>query len=735
MKLKRYSIGIIVSIVVGGLLQFLFAQDAQDVTTFYTNVGQIGLTITNYGVLGTRNSSWPSQPSCEYPIGSRIEHLYEGGLWVGALSRKTGYFHVTTAVTDQPNGTGWITAYEFTPDLNSTMYQRSSLSTSSSFQQNSISHQDFIADYSDTSIVQLSTNSALYHQPLGIGVHQESYAWNFPFTNSFVILSYTIRNISADTLDSVYVGMYGENVVRNTNYVRPTANGYFNYGGNGYEPDSRMMYTFEYQKTPATDARASANSYIGISLLGTTPFPVGIDSLGALVQQTFYNAWTFHGAAGDNAYFAPTDDYLPGSGSLPTSRYWRLSHALDAAHIAPLRTSAANGTGHYSMLSTGPWRTLYPGDSVQVVFAVVCAAKDGKGDESLDTAGQRASLREHLRWAQLCYNGEDLNGNNRLDYGEDIVTRTGGGVIYGADGLLTRYVLPTPPPQPRVHAEVGNQRVTLYWDKAAEDTRDPISGKKDFEGYRVYRSKTGADFLNSSNWLLDLSLLGDFDRSDDTIGYNTGLQKISIDTTNLVAGAKTTYDGAGNFSGILFVNDTVHYFHQFPPRGSETTQLNGWQYLYGISAYDQGDAANGVSSLESAMATLSAITGTKATSNASTEIGVYPNPYYGKAYWDGGGERSRKIYFYNLPANATITIYTIAGDVVAQLDHSSTNAGTNIQWFKQYASSQTPQFAGGEHAWDLISKYDQAIATGLYLFTVKDKDTGTMKRGKFLVIK
>ena len=35
----------------------------------------------------------------------------------------------------------------------------------------------------------------------------------------------------------------------------------------------------------------------------------------------------------------------------------------------------------------------------------------------------------------------------------------------------------------------------------------------------------------------------------------------------------------------------------------------------------------------------------------------------------------------------------------------------------------------------LITSADQAIATGLYLFTVKDLATGNIKRGKFLVIK
>ena len=45
------------------------------------------------------------------------------------------------------------------------------------------------------------------------------------------------------------------------------------------------------------------------------------------------------------------------------------------------------------------------------------------------------------------------------------------------------------------------------------------------------------------------------------------------------------------------------------------------------------------------------------------------------------------------------------------------------------------KMSGGEHAWDLITESDQAIASGLYLFTVKNSNNGNIKRGKFLVIK
>ncbi len=691
------------------------------VGTFYTNVGQIGLTITNYGTMGTRNNSWPNQPSCVYPSGSLIEHMYQSGLWIGGQLRHDPTYHarVTTGSSDRVS-TSPLTGYEFTTDVSSMMIQRSSLANSPYFDQNAISHQDFLANYTDryTRVpVQSGIGDSINgHNPLGITVYQESYAWNFPYANNFVILSYTITNMNVDTIDGLYIGLWSDNVVRNTNAVRPSVGRlFFQSCGEGFDSLARMMYTYESNPSPGS---VPANSYIGVVLLGATPFPTGIQWLHDLHTQTYYNAWLFQqGGTGYPELYSPSDDY---NASPYLSRYTRLGNSLPQSIITYVHNTPSNYT---TLLSTGPWETLLPGQSVQVVFAVVCADNSNKLlPERTDDITQRKFLNAGSLWAQQCYNGEDVNGNDTLDAGEDIATRAAGGIIPGPDGKLTRYVLPTPPSQPHVHAEVENQQVTIYWDRSAELSRDPQSGKLDFEGYRIYRTNAGADIQNLSSWLLNIPLVGDFDRSDDAIGYNTGFNKILIDTSRI-------------FAGVTFAGDTTHYFYQFPPRGMNITQLNGWQYVYGVSAYDSGDVANNISSMESAISSVSTITGSKATSDPSKEIGVYPNPYYGKAVWDGSSERSRKIYFYNLPPNATITIYTLAGDVVAQFDHSSNQAGTNIQWFKQFAGAQVPQFAGGEHAWDLISKYDQAIATGLYLFTVKDKETGYVKRGKFVVIK
>ena len=127
--------------------------------------------------------------------------------------------------------------------------------------------------------------------------------------------------------------------------------------------------------------------------------------------------------------------------------------------------------------------------------------------------------------------------------------------------------------------------------------------------------------------------------------------------------------------------------------------------------------------------------GTPPVEDQNIQISVYPNPYYGEAYWDGSSERLRKIYFFNLPAVCEITIYTLAGDIVKRIQHTSESNGSDISWFETFASDGKQILAGGEQPWDLISDSDQAIATGMYLFTVKDQNNGDIKTGKFLIIK
>ncbi len=710
---------------------------ADDDGTKFTSIGNIGLTITNYGTIGSNFLSWPTQPSCEYPKGSRIEHLAIGGLWVGGVLRnnkdpfRDGITAVSTAWSDLENTQGGlITDAEITNDPGSQILQRSSLPGDQYFNVGAVSHQDLVMDFTDRyTRVPDTGDSIRAHIPLNINIHLESYAWNFPFADFFVILNYTITNAGNDTIDGMYVGLWNDAVVRNTNLSgRPSGFLFYNRKAKGYIDSLRLGYTFDWDGSPYGP---SANSYYGVKVLGADPFPlkrdslgnfinVPLDSLGDLRQDTYYNAWIYRGN-GQDVYFSPDGDNDPANWY--HGKYQRLSRSMPKPNIEALNRPntvyASDGatlgiapSNTTDLLSAGPFPSLAPGDSVNVVFAVVCAKKAGTGFSSDDykNPALRKTLYTNSTWAQQAYDGEDLNGNNKLDPGEDI----------NGDGKLTRYTLPQPPRQPRVRAEVENQQAIIYWDRTqAEESFDPISRKYDFEGYRVYRSAAGADIQDPSNFVFSMQLVGDFDRADDNIGYNTGFAAVKLDSPK------------------TFPGDTVQYWYRFPPKNDNITSLNGWQYLYGVSAYDQGDSANGLASLECAKVIVRVIPGTPATSDKNAEIGVYPNPYYAGAVWDKPGERSRKIYFYNLPAHAEVKIYTMTGDLVAEFTHdASTYDGSGIKWFDDFSGIGVPaHFAGGEHAWDLISKYDQAIATGLYLFTVKDLSNGDVKRGKFVIVK
>jgi len=99
---------------------------------------------------------------------------------------------------------------------------------------------------------------------------------------------------------------------------------------------------------------------------------------------------------------------------------------------------------------------------------------------------------------------------------------------------------------------------------------------------------------------------------------------------------------------------------------------------------------------------------------------VVPNPYVGAASFEPqrfavSGRGERKIEFRNLPANCTIRIYTVTGELVQTLYHDG-----NIN--------------KGIVSWDLRNKDNLDIAPGLYIYHVDGKEVGTHV-GKFAVIK
>ncbi|MGA8264147.1 MAG: hypothetical protein WB779_06890, partial [Ignavibacteriaceae bacterium] len=140
----------------------------------YTNVGNIGLTVTNFGMYGNGFALWPQQPSCEYPLGSGIEHIFDGSLWVGGYISSDAQGHnrvgpfVTTGSVDASSVSTRGGGFEFTNAPGSRIVERSSLLDSRYYNPDAVSHQDFVMDYTDTNRVLQNGETIQNHSPLGI---------------------------------------------------------------------------------------------------------------------------------------------------------------------------------------------------------------------------------------------------------------------------------------------------------------------------------------------------------------------------------------------------------------------------------------------------------------------------------------------------------------------------------------------------------------------------------------
>jgi hypothetical protein len=84
---------------------------------------------------------------------------------------------------------------------------------------------------------------------------------------------------------------------------------------------------------------------------------------------------------------------------------------------------------------------------------------------------------------------------------------------------------------------------------------------------------------------------------------------------------------------------------------------------------------------------------------------VVPNPYRAREQWDRPG--GNEIHFINLPAQASIKIFTVAGDLVAELQHNDP-----VRDFER---------------WNLKNGRGQDVASGIYIYRVES----TVKRQPF----
>ena len=335
--------------------------------------------------------------------------------------------------------------------------------------------------------------------------------------------------------------------------------------------------------------------------------------------------------------------------------------------------------------------------------------------------------------------------------------------------------------------------------RATEQSRDSFNGRKDFEGYRVYMSRAENDYaLLGSYDKVDYKIYKR-NRNKQGSPWEWEAATVSADTLRAWFNSRgldgkqietdpTDYSKNNPFvikpvaapfylalSDSLDINqqevvyryikletyDSLYFEAQDWNRGfdeiiadtayrhavdrGEITDTNTsdryWDYqkevevfpsqsmYFAVTAFDVGDAQTGLSPLESAAAVNATkvypIDDVNTVQSENLKVVVYPNPYRidGKyvedKYETGSGNFDKRLNFVNLPPRCFIRVYTLDGDMVAEIDHNK-DAGALDATVDQ---------------WNLVSRNTQAVVSGIYLFSVQDKDTGKIQIGKFVIIK
>ena len=249
------------------------------------------------------------------------------------------------------------------------------------------------------------------------------------------------------------------------------------------------------------------------------------------------------------------------------------------------------------------------------------------------------------------------------------------------------YEAPDPPPTPTN----GNNSLTLtaiplgikvQWPAIPDSYRDPDYNVNDVAGYRVYRS------------------------THRNIGPWTMIADIPVNAAEM-EGGMVTYNDSGLELGVGVYYTVTSY---------DTGHNTPWP----------GDPSiTSLPSLESGQVNVNVdpVYPQAKPSDNLDDIRVYPNPFFQHSQLLGEGERYR-IEFVNIPAQCTIRIYTLAGELVRVIDH--TDGSGDEAW----GSRATADYQ--------VNEYLQRVAPGIYLFHVESHvpgHEGESKVGKFVIVK
>jgi hypothetical protein len=816
-------------------------------------VGLLNLCVTNWGIFGSQMrdpymkestggcfmvnpNEEVEAPSAEYPAGSGLEYLFQGGLWIGA---KVGDSAYTTVGCD-----GWQWIYEMWPDKDpeGAIVERSTRPTVACSSHAAISEQDIIAVYTDTSAnIPLSPQQTdpfdnRKHFPLNIQITQKSYSWSYEYAEDFVLIDFTIKNIGVRKIKDMYMGLYID-----ADVMHKDENSYGEYGaqddicgfkhlvtapkgdcydtvnlawisdndGHGDKDGGKEMKVFsKYSPIAVTGTRVVRSPKPGlkysfnwfISNQSGSPRDWGPWLAENQKKWEKMNPYGSGNTFPDNVLGTPGGDvskyFMMSNGEFDYDQIYSCMPPSDQSWLPPnadMCGDLANGFDTRYLLSFGPFDEIGPGESLLITIGYI--AGDNFHVDPQNLAKDPNMSNPDRYYASLNFSDFETNAtwaakmydNPTPDYpcGDGIPDFTG----------------PPPPPAPVLKFQTERGKVKIRWNgKATEMTRDYFNGRLDFEGYRIYMSRSGrsddyallgsydkidykiyklnrdkvprvwewkaasvsSDSLKS--WLngkgIGMDSIGDdplfwskthpfvinplqdtfFIRLSDSLGQK-GVP-VAYDSIKLVSGdslyfesqdwnvgfdaiiANKAYRDSVDHKLITEEIDSSYYDYAY-----EIDVFSGAPLYFAVTAFDVGDPQTGLSPLETSKlvnATLVyPLDEPEVVKEKGLKVVVYPNPYrvdgnyYENGYEATKGNFGKRLNFINLPPRCTIRIYTLDGDLVRTLEHDKQEGDLDATY----------------HYWDLISRNTQAVVSGMYLFCVKDKETGETQVGKFVIIK
>jgi len=637
-----------------------------------------------------------------------------------------------------------------------------------------IGQQMFSCEYRDNTVE--ASNQLNDHRPLGLLVRQRSFQWATADINEFVGFDFEVINIGDQRLKDMFIGF---NVDADAgpksmnNYWVDDLVGFIRVDTLAVDPNRSgqcarqqlsmdIAYVWDAPDNGTTIVGGDVPGYFGGMFLGHTTDPAGVKAPLRVGLSTV--RWT-----------SSTGSYPQGDPRTDAERY-------DLLSSRNIPTRNANKPDDYRFtLSAGPFLQLDPGDKLVFQTAFVIG-------EGLD------GMTENAVNAQRVFDGQYLDVDGNPDTGVDgeercliaadprfpvmwddpcdtlmtsvtINFRTCVPAAYvdddcnpctgesGKESLLNWVGTTAPPPPlsntnpdlygdenapqaPNVEvylsAPQGDRRVILQWDNVSELSRDPISGRDIFEGYKIWRV---------DNWQRPEGSIGPTPQEWMQVAEfrKNPRDKLGSNSPRSLRRVLQTHRDTPKDTVRIENQDFYRYFIGRYEWQDSSGITNGKIYFYAITAFGLQTRRNPVTGLletielggsptavqkEVVVASWKSGSGCKA-------VKVVPNPYRGGADWDlepsDCDPTGTKIAIRSLPVGWTsLKIYSLAGDLIIDADPTDSRVvGT--------CDNSLGNLQSGSFYWDMITRSGQNVVAGIYLYVVEAP--GSTCRGRFVIIR